>query len=336
VLQHGETTRERRRECGAIARALVTPSVRTVTSARATVYAAIAANVCIAITKFIAAIASGSSALFSEGMHSAVDTGDGLLLLLGMRLSRRPPTPRHPYGHGHEVYFWSMIVAMSVFGMGGGVSIYEGIDHVLTPHEPNHTIWSWLVLAIAFVFEGISWVVSLHGFRRVRGQRGVWEAIVRSKDPTTFAVVLEDTAALIGIVLAAAGIGLSTWLGSSVFDAIASIAIGALLVTVGIVLGRETWSLLIGESASHEVVEAIREVARAYPGVLDVQAARTLHVGPDVVHVDLDLRVDPSSSIIETTRAIEAAVHERFPQVHRISFRFPASATSLRSGSTGS
>lgn len=296
------------------------------TARRLTLYAAIAANVAIAVTKFLAAGASGSSVLFSEGLHSIVDTGDGLLLLLGVHLSHRGPTRRHPYGHGAEVYFWSMVVAMSIFGIGGGVSIYQGIEHLGSGRPPSHLGWSYLVLAIAFVFEGVSWLVSMHGFRQVRGDRGMWEAIERAKDPTTFSVILEDSAALLGIGVAAVGLALAHWLQEPIYDALGSIVIGALLVTAGIVLGRETWSLLLGESASRELVESIRAIARAQPGVLDVQPPRTMHLGPDLVHVDLDIELDASHSgrwLVDTTRRIEAAVRHRHPQVHRVSLRFP-------------
>lgn len=292
-------------------------------SSRVTVYAAIAANLAIAITKFVAAVIGGSSALFSEGLHSIVDTGDGLLLLLGLHLSKRPPTKKHPYGHGAEVYFWSTVVAMSIFGMGGCVSIYEGILHLEHPKAPTSPLLGFGVLAFAAVFEGISWLVALRGFRRVRRGRGVWETIQRSKDPTTFVVVLEDSAALLGIVAAAAGLALAHWLHAPVFDGIASIVIGALLVTVGIVLGRETWSLLLGESASGEVIESIRALARAQPGVLDVRAPRTMHIGPEIVHVDIDVEVDPAASAVTIQRGIEAAVRDKHPYVRWVSIRFP-------------
>lgn len=290
---------------------------------RVTVYAAIAANAAIAITKFVAAAISGSSALFSEGLHSIVDTGDGLLLLLGLRLSKRPATPRHPYGHGAEVYFWSTIVAMSIFGMGGGVSIYQGILHVAHPRAPSNALLGLGVLAVAAVFEGTSWLVALRGFRRVRGRRGIWEAIKRSKDPTTFVVVLEDTAALLGIVAAAIGLALAHWLDAPIFDAIASIVIGVLLVVVGIVLGRETWSLLLGESASSDVVASIHALARTQPGVVDARPPRTMHVGPDAVHVDIDVMVEASASGVEISRGIEAAVRAKHPSVKHVAVRFP-------------
>jgi cation diffusion facilitator family transporter len=292
-------------------------------SSSVTVYAAITANAAIAITKFVAAAIGGSSALFSEGLHSIVDTGDGLLLLLGLHLSKRPPTREHPYGHGGEVYFWSTVVAMSIFGMGGGVSIYEGILHLEHPQAPTSLVLGFGVLAFALVFEGISWLVALRGFRRVQRGRGVWETIQGSKDPTTFVVVLEDSAALIGIVVAAVGLALAHWLHAPAFDAIASIVIGALLVTVGIVLGRETWSLLLGESASREVTESIHALARAQPGVLDVRIPRTIHIGPRIVHVDIDVAVDPAASAVTVQRDIEAAIRDKHPIVRWVSVRFP-------------
>ncbi|CAN5789259.1 cation diffusion facilitator family transporter [soil metagenome] len=286
-------------------------------------YAAIAANVVIATTKFVAAWISSSSALFSEGLHSLVDSGDGLLLLLGMHLSRRAANARHPYGHGGEVYFWSMIVAMSIFVMGGGVSIYEGIIHLEEPMVPTNTLVSYGVLAAAFLFEGISLVISLRGFRAERGKRGVWETIERSKDPTTFVVVLEDSAALVGILVAATGVTLAVWFDAAIFDAIASIVIGVVLLGVGFVLGRETRSLLLGESASREMVASIRSIARAQPGVRDAQCPRTMHIGPRFVHVDLDVDIDGSSSGVDVSRRIEEAVRAKHPQVHRVSIRFP-------------
>jgi cation diffusion facilitator family transporter len=294
-----------------------------VKSTHLTVYAAIASNLAIAVTKFVAADIGGSSALFSEGLHSMVDTGDGLLLLLGLHLSKRPPTKKHPYGHGAEVYFWSTIVAMSIFGMGGGLSIYEGILHLEEARAPTSTLLGFIVLGVAAVFEGISWLISLRGFRQIRRGRGVWETIEHSKDPTTFVVVLEDTAALLGIAVAAVGLALAHWLHAPAFDAIASIAIGVLLVIVGIVLGRETWSLLLGESASREVIESIRALAKAQPGVVDVRGPRTMHIGPESVHVDIDVSVDASASAVMVSRGIEAAVREKHPYVLRVSVRFP-------------
>lgn len=294
---------------------------------RVAVYGAIAANATIALTKFIAAAAVGSGAMLSEGIHSTVDMGDGLLLLLGLHLSKRPPSPHHPYGHGVEVYFWSMVVAGAIFGMGGGVSIYEGILHLLEPREIEFSIWTYVVLGIAAIFEGISWLIGVHAFRRDNGRHNVWRAIKRSKDPTTFVVVLEDSAALLGIAAAAAGITLAHVWHMPAMDAIASIVIGVLLCVIAAILARETWSLLLGESATPELVASIKQIAERQPGVIDAEPPRTMHLGPELVHVDLDVHVDPdrtSGELVETARRIEEEICAEHPEIKRVSLRFPA------------
>lgn len=288
-------------------------------------YAALAANLAIMITKFIAAAASGSAALFSEGIHSAVDTGDSALLLLGLALSQRQASREHPYGQGLQVYFWTLVVAMSIFGAGGGVSIYEGIRHVAEPHPIEAIGWSYGVLGAALLFEGTSWLISLRNFRKVRGQASVWEGIKRSKDPTTFVIVLEDSAALLGILVAATGMTLARFAGIPAADGAASIVIGLLLVAVAIVLGRETWSLLLGEAATPELVRSIRDLARAQPGIVDAHLPRTMHFGPDAVHVDLDVEVDGelrAAQLVDAVNQLEAKVRERYPVVHRVQVRF--------------
>ena len=289
------------------------------------IYGAVVANLLIAITKFVAAAVTGSGAMLSEGIHSVVDTGDGLLVLLGLRLSKRPPTERHPYGHGLEVYFWSMVVAMAIFAVGGGVSVYEGIHRLGAGADLGSSWWTYAVLGAAFAFEGTSWAIAMREFRRKRGRRGLWQAIERSKDPTAFIIVLEDSAALVGIIIAAVGITAAHLFQAPILDALASIAIGLLLGTVAVILGRETWSLLIGEAAAPEVVQSIREIASREPGVVGVEVPRTLHLGPEQIHVDLDVRVEPSGSVddlLETTRRIEAAVREEHPAVKRVALRF--------------
>ena len=294
---------------------------------RVAVYGAIAANAAIALTKFIAAAAVGSGAMLSEGIHSTVDMGDGLLLLLGLHLSKRPPTPRHPYGHGVEVYFWSMVVAGAIFGMGGGVSIYEGILHLTEPRAVEFSIWTYVVLGIAALFEGISWWIGLHTFRRENGRHNVWRSIKRSKDPTTFVVVLEDSAALLGIAAAAIGITLAHVFHMPALDSVASIVIGVLLCVIAAILARETWSLLLGESATPQLVASIKQIAERQPGVIDAEPPRTMHLGPDIVHVDLDVHVDPertSGELVETARRIEAEICTEHPEIKRVSLRFPA------------
>ena len=292
---------------------------------RVSVYAALAANVAIMVTKFIAAAASGSTSLFSEGIHSVVDSSDSLLLLLGLTLSRRGPTREHPYGQGLQVYFWTLVVAMSIAGMGGGISIYEGVIHIAHAHRIQAITWAYGVLVMSFVFEGASLVISWRSFRRTRRGLGVWEGIRRAKDPTTFVVVLEDGAALIGLVLAALGLTGVRYLGLTWADGAASIAIGVLLISIAIILGRETWSLLLGEAANEDLVKSVRDMARNQPGIITANAPITMHFGPDHVHVDLEVEVDRSQTVgdlVDTARALENKIRERHPVVWRVWLHF--------------
>lgn len=257
------------------------------------------------MTKFVAAAISGSSAMLSEGVHSLVDTGNGGLLLLGIRRSHIPPDDAHPFGYGKEVYFWTLIVAMLIFAGGGGVSIYEGIKHLLHPEPMGDPTLSYWVLGFAFVFESAALAVAVREFNRVRGELGVWSAIRRGKDPTTFAVVLEDSAALAGIVVAAAGIFLGHRLEQPLFDGGASVVIGLILVGVAAVLAWESRGLIVGESADPEMVARIRTLAREDPAVDEVNRALTMHVGPDEVVATLDLRFRRSLSAAEVEAAVD-------------------------------
>jgi cation diffusion facilitator family transporter len=203
------------------------------------VYGALCANIAIAVFKFLVAMATGSSAMWSEGIHSSVDTGNQLLMLVGLRRSRRPSDPEHPFGHGKELYFWNLLVAVLIFGVGGGISAYEGILHILHPVAMQQTKWNYLVLSFAFLFEGLSLSIALRVFKRSDGDGGLVDKIVASKDPTTYTVIAEDTAALGGIVLAFLGILLSDRFHLPVFDGIASLLIGLLLAAVATFLIRE-------------------------------------------------------------------------------------------------
>ncbi|HEX5057786.1 MAG TPA: cation diffusion facilitator family transporter [Kofleriaceae bacterium] len=288
------------------------------------IYGAIAANLAIATMKFVAAGVSGSSAMLTEGIHSLVDTGNGLLVLLGVRLARRPASPEHPYGHGLETYFWTLVVAMSIFGVGGGVSIYQGILHIGTPRPLESTLLSYGVLAGAFVFEGTSWLLGYRGFKGACSELGVWEGIRRSKDPTTFVVLLEDSAALAGLTVAALGITLARWLDIPELDGAASVVIGVLLVVVAVILARECRSLLVGESAEHTLVAKVRQIAQHDPAVAEASLPRTMHIGPDMVHVDLDIRLQgdlSTSDIVEATHRIEDAVRAAHPRIRRLFVR---------------
>ncbi len=285
------------------------------------VIAAIAANLAIAATKFAAAAVSGSSAMLSEAIHSLVDTGNGALLLLGMHRSRRPADPEHPFGYGSELYFWTLVVAIMIFALGGGMSAYEGIRHLLHPGPIEDPTMNYIVLGAAAVFESISWVFGLRSFLRDKRSQGIWTAIRRSKDPTSFSVLFEDSAALLGLAFAFLGVWLGHRLRNPYLDGVASVAIGLLLAGTALLLARESKGLLVGESADPEVVESIRSLAASNPAVDRVVHALTLQLGPEDVLLNLDLRFRAGLSAGDVARAVdevEGAVQERHPQVRRI------------------
>ncbi|MBL0427108.1 cation diffusion facilitator family transporter [Ramlibacter alkalitolerans] len=293
------------------------------------IYGAIAANVAIATTKFIVAGATGSSAMLSEGIHSLVDTGNGALLLVGLRRSQRPPSQQHPFGHGKELYFWSLIVAVLIFGVGGGVSFLEGVLHVKNPNPLEDPHWNYIVLGCAFVFEGISFAIAFRQFTRERGDTPFWKALHTSKDPATYTVMAEDAAALLGLVIAAIGVFFSHRLDMPRVDGVASIAIGLLLAGVAILLIRESRGLLVGEGVSPETAQAIQAIARAEPGVHEVGPVLSMYVGPEDVLVTFSLAFAPdvpASDVAASIRRIEQTVRERFPKVRRI-FLEPVRAT---------
>jgi len=288
---------------------------------KVSIYAAIAANVAIAVTKFVVAGITGSSAMLSEGVHSAVDTFNGVLLLVGLRLSQRPATPEHPFGHGKELYFWSLIVAVFIFGLGGGVSFYEGVQHIRHPEAMHDPMWNYVVLALAAVFEGWSFMIALRQFLKRKGDVPFWEALHRSKDPTTYTVLAEDSAALVGLLVAAIGIGASHALNKPELDGVASLLIGLLLAGVAVALIRESRGLLIGEGVRPETARAIRGIALAQPKVRDVGRVLSMYVGPDDVLVTMDLDFDEGTAASEAAAAIalvERQVRDRFPMIKRL------------------
>jgi cation diffusion facilitator family transporter len=285
------------------------------------IYGAIAANIAIAVTKFGVAGVTGSSAMLSEGIHSAVDTLNGVLLLVGLRLSRRPATPEHPFGHGKELYFWSLIVAVLIFGLGGGVSFYEGVLHIRHPEPMRDPMWNYVVLGAAAVFEGASFAIALRQFLETAGDTPFWEAIRRSKDPTTYTVLAEDSAALAGLAIAAVGIAASHHFGMPELDGAASVVIGLLLAGVAILLIRESRGLLIGEGIRPETAGAIRSIALSEPRVRDVGRVLSMYVGPDDVLVTMDLDFDSGTAAADAAAAIaaiERQVRSRFPMIKRL------------------
>jgi cation diffusion facilitator family transporter len=258
-------------------------------SAGKVVIAALAGNLLIAITKFGAAMITGSSAMLSEGVHSLVDTGNQALLLLGMKQAQRPPSPGFPFGHGKEIYFWSFMVAILLFGLGAGVSIWEGIQHILHPREMVKPEVAYGVLAASLVFEGISFSIALKEFNKIRNGLGYLETARRGKDPTFFVVLFEDSAAMVGLLAAMAGVAMTQITGSPIWDGAASIFIGLVLATAAVFLARETKGLLIGESADASVVETIRQCALAHHEIENVNEIVTLHMGPNYIVVNMSL-----------------------------------------------
>jgi cation diffusion facilitator family transporter len=268
------------------------------------VIAALAGNLLIAVTKFVAAIWTGSSAMLSEGFHSLVDTSNQALLLYGQKRAERPPDRQHPLGHGRELYFWSFVVAVLIFALGAGLALYEGVQHVVSPTASTSPMVNYIVLGLSFLFEGASWMIAFRNFSRTQGKASFWDAIRRSKDPPAFIVLVEDSAALIGILIAAAGIGAAEYFEMPVLDGVASIGIGALLAGAAIFIARESKSLLIGETASPEINAAIRRIADSDPAVEKVRDLSTVHLGPEEIVAILgldfnDLRTEQIEDAVE-------------------------------------
>ena len=268
------------------------------------VWVALAGTLAIAVVKFVAAAISGSSAMLSEAVHSLVDTGNGALLLYGMRRSARPPDDRHPFGYGRELYFWSFVVALLIFTVGAGVALYEGIDHVRHPAPIASPRLVFAVLGISAVFEAVSWVAALREFRAKAGGRSFWAAFRASKDPPTFMVLFEDSAALAGLAVAAAGTALALATGDARWDGAASLAIAAILGGVALLLARESKALLIGERADPDFAAAVTATAAAVPGIGRINAVATVQLAPDQVVVTMSVEFDDAL----TTPRIEAAV----------------------------
>ncbi|QNP42013.1 cation diffusion facilitator family transporter [Lysobacter solisilvae (ex Woo and Kim 2020)] len=287
-------------------------------ASKRSVHAALAGNVAVAITKLVAAVVTGSSAMFSEAVHSFVDTGNEILLLYGYRQSAQRPNQVHPFGYGRELYFWSFIVALLLFAVGAGVSIYQGIHHVLSPQPIERVAVTYAVLALSFLFEGASWIVGWKAFSRARGGLGFWMAFRRSKDPPAFMVLFEDTAALVGILVAATGIFLADTFAMPVLDGVASILIGLVLAVTAVLLAMESKSLLIGERASPELVAAICEVARQEPGVAFVGSALTAQLAPNQALVGLSIQFDDklmAADVEACVASIERKVKNLHPDV---------------------
>ncbi|MBU0740793.1 cation diffusion facilitator family transporter [bacterium] len=288
---------------------------------RRVIYAALAGNALIAVTKFVAAGITGNSAMLSEGIHSIVDTANQVLLLLGLKRARRPADARHPFGHGKEIYFWSFVVAIMIFAVGSGISLYEGVQHIRQPHPIDDPTLNYIVLAMSMIFEGVAWTMACREFSRARGRRNLLRAVQESKDPSTFVVLFEDTAALLGLVVAFLGVWLAHKTGLAWFDGAASVVIGLILGATALWLAWETKSLLIGESARPEVVEGVRRLAREVPEIDRVGEVLTLHMGPEfiLVNVSVDFRDDcPAGRLEAAVAALGRAIRTKWPRVKMV------------------
>ena len=300
---------------------------------KTTIYAALAGNLAIALTKFGAAFWTGSAAMLSEAIHSSVDTGNQMLMLYGLRRSARPATPAHPFGYGLELYFWTFVVAILIFGLGAGVSIFEGIDKIRTPHPVENALVNYIVLGLSFLFEGASWLVALRAFRAQNRSIDLLEAVQRSKDPTVFTVLLEDSAALTGLLIAGCGLACAQIFQLPRLDGVASVLIGLVLAGVAAFLAAECKGLMLGEAADPAVREGLRGIAARSPGVHGVNEVLTMHFGPRDVLAAISLDFDdamPAEAAERATSSIEREIKAAFPQVRRIFVEVQSRAAHLQ------
>ncbi len=269
----------------------------------------------------IASAVTGSSAMLSEAVHSIVDTGNQGLLLWGMNRSSKPADERHPFGYGMELYFWTFVVAILIFAIGAGVSLYEGFSRINAPRTVQNTYINYIVLSVAMIFEGLAWTVAFREFRKNKGKLGYFRAMQASKDPTVFTVLFEDSAAMLGLIVAFIGLWLTQRYGLPVFDALASIVIGIILSGTAMLLAYESKGLLIGEAASGEVVSGIRTVLRQETDILSINEILTMHMGPaDVLlNISLDFHDNISAGDVERTiTRLEINIKAKYPQIARV------------------
>lgn len=285
------------------------------------IYSALIANLLIAITKFIAAAFTGSSAMISEGIHSLVDTSNEVLLLWGIRQSKKPADAKRPFGYGKELYFWSFIVSILIFGIGGGISFYEGITHLQHPVDIKNPSWNYIVLGIAIIFDGISFITAMKEFNRQRGHTPFWQAVRSSKDPSTFVVLFEDAADVLGLCVAFLGVFLGHFLNNPYYDGIASIIIGFILTAVSVLLARESRSLLMGESADPKTLFAVVELAESDATVVRVSAPLSMYLAPEEIILLMDISFNANSSGSDIAAAvvrIRSMIQAQFPSIKKV------------------
>ena len=268
-------------------------------------YGALAANLGIGVAKFVAAAITGSSSMLTEGVHSCVDSGNQVLLLYGQHRAKRPPDAAHPFGYGRELYFWAFVVAILIFAVGAGVSIYEGVKHIQHPERLESAFINYVVLAVSAALEGSSWFLAVREFRAAKGDLPWWRAIRRSKDPAGFIVLFEDSAALAGLAIAAVGVWASHHWNDPRIDGVASVLIGTVLALVAALLAREAKGLLIGERADPKVVATVRDAIAAHPAITSVNHVRTIHTAPDRIFVAVSADFEDGITMGEGETLIE-------------------------------
>lgn len=285
------------------------------------IYVALACNAAIALAKFLAGLSSGSAAMVAEGVHSTVDMGNQGLLLYGLKRSRRPPDRQFPFGYGKEVYFWSFVVAIELFTVGAGAAVLRGVWRLQHPQPERHFLVDYAVLGIALLFEGTSGLFALKEFSKIKGRRSYVQAVRHGKDPSRFMVLFEDTAALLGLLIAGAGIGAEQLTGEPSYDGIASILIGCVLSVSAVWLAYETKGLLIGESANREVVEDIRRIAVRIEGIEQVHEVLSMHIGPQFILVAMTLELSSGPTRRHAVDQLEARLKRTHPRIRRVFVR---------------
>ena len=290
-------------------------------SSKKAIYAALAGNGMIALTKFFASAYTGSSAMFSEAIHSVVDTGNQILLLYGIKSSERPADKTHPFGYGMEVYFWSFVVAILLFGLGSGVSVYEGISKIQNPYPVTNPFVNYIVIGFAIIFETIAFSVAYRELRKTKGSQSLIKAIRTSKDPTIFTVLFEDFAALLGLIVAGLAIYLGEVLNLPILDGIASVIIGLILALTASLLAFECKGLLCGEAANDQIVAGIEDIVKGETDVLYINEILTMHLGPQdiLLNISLDFKDAMSSGNVQTTISeLETSIKSKFPEIKRV------------------
>jgi cation diffusion facilitator family transporter len=289
-------------------------------SSNTSIYSALIANLLIAVTKFIAGAIGNSAAMIAEGVHSVVDTINQLLLLLGIKLSKQKPDKYHPLGYGKELYFWSFVVSILIFGLGGGISIYQGVVHILHPIELGDPTWSYVVLALSIVFEGTSLIIAAKEFNKLRDGQTWWQAIIKSKDPSTFLVLFEDSAAVVGLFIVMICLWLSHHFNKPFIDGVASLLVGLLLVFVSLILARESRSLLMGEGIKRDTKKRIREIVHGDKSVLSLMHLLSTYQSPEEILLMLIVAFKPNLDTAEINDAIDRIREEIKTEYPRIKF----------------